>query len=178
MNRFGVVVALLGVLAAASQADASHFIIGDVMIDGVPLDSAGGPTDPTIMIAAPGVDFTLSYTMTSSSSGSAVFDFTGAGVAPTTPLDESHFEAWPGGTVTRTFTRSFTAAGTWTGTIAVSAPGSPTYQIPGAGTTTGRTLSVTFVVNPEPGTIALFGLGIAGLGGFALRRRRAAKLEA
>ncbi len=36
----------------------------------------------------------------------------------------------------------------------------------------GGTLSVDKISNPEPGTIALFGAGILGLGGFAWRRRK------
>ena len=43
-------------------------------------------------------------------------------------------------------------------------------------TVTGYTLGKTFefdaIANPEPGTMALFALGAAGLGGFAWRRRR------
>jgi hypothetical protein len=37
----------------------------------------------------------------------------------------------------------------------------------------GATLSIDAVSNPEPGTMALFALGAAGLGGFAWKRRKA-----
>lgn len=43
-----------------------------------------------------------------------------------------------------------------------------------AGTVTGVLIDGVYI-NPEPGTIALFGLGAAGLGAFAWRRRKAAK---
>lgn len=39
----------------------------------------------------------------------------------------------------------------------------------------GSTLGFDAIANPEPGTMALFGLGALGLGGFAWRRRLAAK---
>ena len=41
------------------------------------------------------------------------------------------------------------------------------------GYTAGKTFEFDAIANPEPGTIALFGLGAAGLGGIAWRRRRA-----
>lgn len=41
------------------------------------------------------------------------------------------------------------------------------------GYTSGATFEFDAIANPEPGTIALFGLGAAGLGGFAWRRRKA-----
>jgi len=40
-------------------------------------------------------------------------------------------------------------------------------------TAVGNRLNVDMVSNPEPGTIALFAFGAAGLGGFAWRRRKA-----
>lgn len=40
----------------------------------------------------------------------------------------------------------------------------------------GDTLALNAISNPEPGTMALFALGAAGLGGFAWRRRNARKL--
>jgi hypothetical protein len=42
----------------------------------------------------------------------------------------------------------------------------------------GSVLGFDAIANPEPGTMALFGLGALGLGGFAWRRRRAAKAAA
>lgn len=40
----------------------------------------------------------------------------------------------------------------------------------------GNAVSIDMIANPEPGTIALFGLGMAGMFAFAWRRRNAAKL--
>lgn len=46
------------------------------------------------------------------------------------------------------------------------------FTISVTGAAVGDELSVDYVTNPEPGTLALFGLGLVGLGGVVVRRRR------
>lgn len=47
-----------------------------------------------------------------------------------------------------------------------------TFQLDNPGTTNRATIKIDAIANPEPGTLALFGLGVLGLGGAIARRRR------
>lgn len=68
--------------------------------------------------------------------------------------------------------------------IPLSIPSAPyvnfTFYLDNLGTGTGNSgvLIDNVYINPEPGTMALFGLGALGLGGFVWRRRKAMKLAA
>lgn len=48
------------------------------------------------------------------------------------------------------------------------------FNITFTGTNAGEAFEIDFVTNPEPGTLALFGLGLLGLGGVVVRRRKKA----
>src|SRR5687768_7421437 len=105
-------------LAAASDAHATHVLFQNVQVNGVPLDSASGFTNPTIFIADIGDVFTVSYDIFATlgiATDSLDVTFSGSGLAD--PASSSIAFVVVSGPDSFSFTRSFTTNGIWTGTM-------------------------------------------------------------
>ena len=166
--------AAVAAFVAASPAAASHIFVSNVKINGVALDSIGGPTDPTFNLVAGGtLDFTGDLQGEPDTLNVTLNGFSGANPNP-------FLISFAGGQASFSQLVSFSTSGS--GSATFDFPDSfPDYIAPNGDQFSERTLG--FSVNvisavPEPGTWAMMLVGFGAIGGSMRRRKVTYKIAA
>ncbi len=170
MNRILLAAASVAVLSAFSApAQASHIFVGNVGINGSPLDSVMGPTNPIFNVTQGG-----SLTFTGDMQGSS--DTLNVVISGISGLSQNSFSVFfGGGNASFSQAITFNTVGMFNGSVNYDFPSSfPDYIAPNGQEFSERTLG--FKVNvisgavPEPATWMFMLLGMAGIG-YSMRRK-------
>jgi hypothetical protein len=182
---------LVGVaaLAAVSQANAYPMFFQNVTLNGTPLETASGFTDPSLTGAVDEL-FTINFGIANMGNpspwwGTVTLDFT---AGPGSTLDIADWSmSYPSLPTSVSYSFSFDAYGLFDGTLTIDVVESnPDYDVPGpSGAVDTRTFAFSIEIDgyqdpgpgptpsvAEPSTLALFGLALAGIG--MIRRRKSA----
>lgn len=162
-------------LLAAQPAAASHIFFGNVQIDGVALDSAGGPTNPLFVVnVGDSLDFTLDGTGCCDNINVSI-----SGVSGMSPSNFSFFQDGANNSFLQALT--FNTVGSYNASAFIDIPSSfPDYSsgpCPGCNDTATLSFRVNVVDRagaiPEPGVWALMIMGFGATGAMVRRRRSA-----
>lgn len=185
-------VAATAIALLSTAASASHVYVTDPLINGVALDSATGFTNPTIN-ALLGSTLNVKIGIYDHSGGSAIQNYTmhfeqSSGNLTLSDVTGTSLLAGNGfaNSIYYDFDQVLTSVGTWTGWLQpIQSFSCPSYRYgngaEGGGGCGGPSESIGFTLNvtnnvPEPGSLALLGLGLAGLA--YSRKRKAQTTEA
>lgn len=170
MKRVLLAAASVAVLSAFSvPAQASHIFVSNVGINGSPLDSISGPTNPIFNVTQGG---SLTFTGDMQGSGEAL----NVVISGISGLSQNSFSVlFGGGTASFSQAITFNTVGMFNGSVNYDFPSSfPDYMAPDGQEFSERTLG--FSVNvisgavPEPATWMFMLLGMGGIG-YSMRRK-------